>query len=86
MSADPVRLDEAPRDPWVRLEDLLDRLAAADQGPAWRRHYLNEFVEAKPAPQARARRLDHERDEAGREYRRRIFAADEAWRAIGGRP
>ena len=36
-------------------------------------------------PGARARRLDAERDEAGRVYRAAIYAADEAHRAIGGR-
>lgn len=36
-------------------------------------------------PDARARRLDAERDEAGRAYRAAIYAADEAHRAIGGR-
>jgi hypothetical protein len=37
-------------------------------------------------PEAYARRLDRERDEAGKEYRRRTQDADAAWRQIGGRP
>jgi hypothetical protein len=37
-------------------------------------------------PDARARRLDRERDAASSAYREAVQAADAAWRAIGGRP
>lgn len=56
-------------------------------------HYLGcSRLPARPAepepesPRALAVRLDRERDDAGRVYREAIYAADEAWRAIGGRP
>lgn len=37
-------------------------------------------------PRERARRLDREAADAGRVYRDALRAADDAWRAIGGRP
>lgn len=76
-------------------EELLERaleLAEAERLTvleAWRR------LTAAPTPPARlsvaeleqrARQADRDRDEAGRTYRGLVYAADQAWRPLGGRP
>jgi hypothetical protein len=45
-----------------------------------------ENVPTRAELEARARQADRDRDDAGRVYRDRVYAADAAWRLIGGRP
>jgi hypothetical protein len=66
----------------IRDEQLCRQLDATQAA----RRELSELATPVETPEALARRLDQVRNEAGSAYRSAIQAADEAWRAIGGRP